>query len=116
MDKAVKGKKLKYPTFYLDWFRARKLIPLPAHVNAAQGLILNEAGEPMPFVHISCAAIGLRRKATKHGRFTLRYADEGIQTITYEFPGYETVHQQVTFYTGLRADILVTMRLHVVPA
>lgn len=115
MDVAVRGFKLKYPTFFLDYFRARKLVPLPTHVNVAHGLITDEHGVPMPFVHITCETLGIKRKATKKGRFIIRKGDEGIHIITYHFPGYETVHQEVTIYPGLRADILVTMHLHLVP-
>lgn len=112
MDGVVRTIKRTELAFTKAYFFARKINKIPATTLAIKGHIKNLAGVPMPFVKITCATLNLDRKATAKGGFTVKNGEPGIHLITYFFPGYETVTQEVTIWTGLRAEVNVTMQPH----
>ena len=111
MDGVVRTLSIKQPTFVEDYFRVRKLIALPTTLMALRGKITNEAGKPMPFVHITCEGLKLFRKASKTGSFIIKNAPDGVYLFTFEFPGYQTVVREVCIYAGIRTELKVIMQL-----
>lgn len=113
MDGVVRTIKRAELLFTKAYFFARKLNHLPTTILSVRGSVKNAAGEVMPFVQITCASLNLDRKATGKGGFTLKNGEPGIHHITFFFPGFVTVTQEVTIWSGLRAEVNVTMHPHV---
>lgn len=112
MDGVVRTITRTEPTFTGEWFRARKIHKLPTTILAIRGNIKNAAEVPMPYVQITCATLDLNRKATQKGGFTVKNGEPGIHHITFFFPGFQTVVQEVTIWSGLRSEVNVTMHPH----
>lgn len=113
MDEAIQTQILDNPNLVTQYFNARTLNEQPSTTLAARGKIVDQDGNPLAFVTITCEALGIYKRATALGNFIFQTAENGIYDIIYARTGYETVTQSTEFYFGIRTEILVVMHRHI---
>ena len=109
MDRAMRTVRLSHAGLYKRYFISRAVIEPAARVMAGRGRIVGPDGEALPFVRVSCKALGIDRRSSAKGLFQVQNAGDGTYSFIFTYAGYETVTVNVSFNLGVRAEILVKM-------
>lgn len=112
MDIAVRTIRKVEALFHLQYFQRRKIMEPLKKMLSARGNVTDEQGNPIPLVQMTCEDLGLNRKTSKKGGFTLKNVEDGEYLITFSRPGYQTIVVSVIIADGVRAEVNVTMVLH----
>ena len=113
MDGVVSTLILSNRPFFNQYFGSRTLIKLPSSTIVVRGQVIDQDGNPLPFVTMKCEALGTNRKVSAKGGFLIRHAENGVYEFIFTRTGYETVTVSINVYNSVRTDVLVTMHLHV---
>lgn len=113
LDEAVLGIILTNRSFYDSYFDARKLIDLPSRVLVIRGKVVDENGDPVPLATMRCEALGIDRRVSKKGNFSVRDAVDGNYGFDFMCNGFVTVRQEIGVQLGIRNEVEVVMMRHV---
>lgn len=98
-----------HPEFYHDFVATKRLI-LPAyHTLSARGVVVDTTGSGIALATMYCEALSFKRKVSEHGGFYLKNMPDGVYAFTFSRPGYASVTQDLTFYSGTRDEVRVVL-------
>ena len=111
MDKLVTMLKFTNPTYYSDYFSARKIVNTGHRKQALRGKITNELGQPIDKVYITIEAPKeVTVKSTAKGNYQFKAIEGGVWPVTFTRNGYETIREYIVFTPTLRVDLNVTLK------
>ena len=113
LDEAALGLEVSDKSFCDQYFDARKIIDLPSRVMVIRGKVVDENGNPVPFATMRCEALGIDRRVSAKGNFSVRDAVDGNYGFDFICNGFVTVRQEIGVQLGIRNEVVVVMRRHV---
>lgn len=111
MDGVVLTVQQTQPAFVQSYLEKRKAVDPYTSTLSATGLVTDENGVPLPYVHMTSGQLNIKRDISVNGTFIIRHGGEGVKNLTFSYPGYETQTVQVTFRAHCRANVVVVMKL-----
>ena len=110
MDSLARMLQFSEPTFYSNYFIARKLIKRGHKVLAIEGLVLDEFDTPVSNVRVLVLGTRVRRRSSAMGAFLIKHLKPGVYIMSFERVGYETERISVAVTRGLRSEVRVVLR------